>query len=121
MTTVQQRKVRDGNSDFQVLPLGVLIPQNSLNNNNNKMNECHPPVECKHNQGIPGDAHCSDDKDKERHNVMGVVWHLHLLKEAALGVGLLGLHALSGPHGSSDSSTLLGLPARQQLTEQRAW
>lgn len=64
------------------------------------------PVEGEHNQGIACDAQHPNDEDEHSHNVVSMVRYIHLVVEAALGVCFLGLHVLSGPHGSNTSSGL---------------
>lgn len=64
-----------------------------------KLKRSNPPVEGKHNKHISGHAQRPDDKDEQGDDVVRVVGHIHLVDEAALGVGCLWLHALSGPHG----------------------
>lgn len=71
------------------------------------------PVESKHNQDIPSDAQCPNDKDKHGNNVVCMVGHINLAERAALCVCFFWLHALSRPH---DSNTLTGLPTWQDVT-----
>lgn len=79
-----------------------------------KLKGSYPPVEGEHNENIAGHAQRPDDKDEQSDDVVSVVRHIHLVEEAALGVGSLRLHALSGPHGSKTSS---GLPTQQDAPD----
>lgn len=74
-----------------------------LNCQNKKPSPLHSPVEGEHNQSVTGDAQHPDDEHEEGDDVVSMGRHVHFGEERALGLYIVRLHAVTGPHDSNSS------------------